>query len=469
MNDTNVYCLAEEKPVHTSKRPTDVWQVTDIEPTESKVVERYGPGSDKANDSSKLRTKTKQKKNKKNKKSSSKGKTLVKHEVSSDDGLDVNVDGNITIKEGVDEHDDDDDDKASIGAESRTESYASSVHIDSGDDEGLEEEEERAIIEEMMENEHELSEIDESDDDASGLEADNDSDDDDISVEEYYYVDEDDENDDEEEAIHGYHFKMADPWSSSEDEEEDDSSSELYIEDDVEATAQNEHLQPLLGDAHLFDSIAAAFLQILAPLAESSNSGNQSSSADMLGGELDLSGLDISALTAELSAAAATTVQSSSDLHRRPSLPSSAVSAAQNHHSAEDMTSERLGALSALASDGALGLSLPTISEKPEETAAAAESSQASNVVTDMQTYQAQQLLDLVQMATAQTAASRTALDTNNISFSAPTSPTQQIHPFLTLEQSSGLSQQHERQATHALDGDKRRGSAPDVSTKSET
>lgn len=433
------------------------------------MVERYGPVSDKANNSSKSRNKMTKHKKKKNKKSSfNKGKTtVIKHEISSDDDLDVGVDGNITIDEGVkkeeeegndDDDDDDDDEKASIGAESRTESYASSVHIDSGDDEGLEEEEERAIIEEMMENEHELDEVDGTDD-QSGLEGDDDTDDDN-SVEEYYYVDED-EDDDDEEAMHGYQFTVADPWSSSEDDdgEDGDDSSELYIEDDVESAISNEQLQSLLGDANLFDNIAAAFLQILAPLAESNgHDGNQSSSpADVLGGggELDLSGLDLSALTAELNA------MQSSDFHRRPSLPSSAVSAAQNH-SAEDMTSERLGALSALSSDGALSLSLSTISEKPEEVT---ESSSRPNAAAaaDMQSFsQAQQLLDLVQMATSRT----TALDASNISFSAPTTPTEQIHPFLALEQSSGSSQHQERQSSHGTNGDKRRGSAPDVSTQ---
>ncbi|ORZ03393.1 hypothetical protein BCR43DRAFT_483281 [Syncephalastrum racemosum] len=296
-SELDVTVEEESANVFTSKKPADVWTVTD---DAKMVVERDGHEQEEPKP---------KRKPKKSKKPQAPAQTQADEQTKEKDTeIELIVDDeaqkeNLFLSTADDELD-------SIYAESRTESYGSSVHIDSGDDSDLEKEEERAIIEDVENRSH----TDDSDDEES-------DDLEDESDEEIWYDDEE-----EEEAEEGIRMlNDRSHWSSSENEEEEEEEEyDMYfMHHQRQHEPDSEPDQDVLtgaNAAHLFDSIASAFLQILTPLGQ---------------GE-------------------------PSDMERRPSLPSSAVSAAHHHASTDNLTSEALGALSALAAENAMSLPLTT-------------------------------------------------------------------------------------------------------------
>lgn len=359
-NVMNIDITVEEEAVDvfTSKKPADVWTVTDDSKT---VVERDGHEEEEP------KPKRKPKKSKKTQaQAQAEAQAQTDKQITKDTEADLIVDDDAP-QDNVPSLSMADDELDSIYAESRTESYGSSVHIDSGDDSDLEKEEERAIIQDI-ENGYHTGESD--DEDSEVLE--------DESDEEIWYDD-----DEEEEAEEGIRtFEDHNHWSSSEnEEEEEDEEYDMYfMQPQHQGEADSEPEQgALAGDnaAHLFDSIASAFLQILTPLGQGADGTPN----------LQLS-FDINNLTGE-----------PTDMERRPSLPSSAVSAAHHHASTDNLTSEALGALSALAAENAMSLPLTTEDDHhqhPDHTnhVRAATTGQISSAELKFQ----EQLLDLIGM-----------------------------------------------------------------------
>lgn len=328
---------------------TDIWEVTN---TSNTVVERLGHEEPKhETKNSKGRRKTKKSKKKKEtgpqkrKESTDRVRNNIVIKIS-------NINSDKTRENGISRAEDDED-RDSVYAESRADSYCSSVHIDSGDDEDIEKEEERAIIEELMDHEEDLTDYDESDGYDSVEKDDRDQ------VEDYYYIEDDDEEVEEAEA-HG--MRMISGWISSDEEDEDE---ELDMFSDLDNHGQEDDVTTHFEDGNgaLFDSIAAAFLQILAPLAQNSEVEVPAHSTDIVGSELDLTGLDLAAITAGLNGDQ--TAMDRIQFDRRPSLPSSAVTAAHNQ-APDELTSEALSALSTLTSEGSL--TFPLSSNTKEET-----------------------------------------------------------------------------------------------------
>ncbi|CDS12631.1 hypothetical protein LRAMOSA04817 [Lichtheimia ramosa] len=225
--------------------------------------------------------------------------------------------------------------------DAKSSTYTSSIHIDSGDDEDLEREEEAAIIRDVLQH------GDASDFDSDDLLEEEEEEDEEAF---YYYADETDDSDTgiiNEESDNEYEhasfrmYSLGEGWTSSEEEEED-------IDHDHEEEIVDSHAAPaddVSGvDGNLFDSIASAFMEILTPLAENQDM------ASLLG-----------LVTTDQQ-------QPQQDMGRRLSLPSSAV----QDHPPEELTSETLGAMAALESELPLSTAKedehPFIDHQPEET-----------------------------------------------------------------------------------------------------
>lgn len=237
----------------------------------------------------------------------------------------------------------------------------SSVHIDSGDDEDIEDTETRAIIADMT------------------LNSDEELDEDDSDLDEGMFV-EDDDDDDEEMEGHGFsisYYSGNNNWSTDEDEEEEefdyttafpseDDLNNADVEDSDEDLPPNPLLPLLDSEGNLYDSIAAAFMQALVPTSDiqQSHNGDASTEANTpnIHAQYQLSPFELAHALSALSGDR----QISGEFLRRPSLPSSAVSAAQRNRGSQDInTSEALRALSALVSDD-LNLSLEPIHESED-------------------------------------------------------------------------------------------------------
>ncbi|KAF7722077.1 hypothetical protein EC973_003726 [Apophysomyces ossiformis] len=391
--------------VFTSRSEADVWEVHDItppivEPIDPKVVERFGPNADD-NEHAPVTPKAKRKPKKTKNHNRSGPRSRKDSERRRSIGHTVGVKGTIKLAKGfegvslsdtdedvvvdVDDMDDlvndlsplsdhssDDLDhdmypnELHVSAQSpfaTSSSYSSSIHIDSGDDEDIEKEEERAIIEEMMDN----SDFDEDYPDSDDV-AMRDSD-------EGYQYDEKNHEPDE------YYIRNTHRWFSSEEEDEEYDYEEMQFYSDVEDAEESpgvneefvhDQLLPILDEnVNLFDDIAAAFLHVLAPLADVANMEGDSTSipnpgADLLHSNISLLSFDLA--NALISVDPSLQVQEGSDdgvsesadeMIRRPSLPSSAVSVSDSH-AHDELTSETLSALSVLASEASLSLPLPT-------------------------------------------------------------------------------------------------------------
>ncbi|KAI7897213.1 uncharacterized protein EV154DRAFT_409897 [Mucor mucedo] len=219
----------------------------------------------------------------------------------------------------------------------------SSVHIDSGDDEDIENVETQAIIADMT-----------LDSDEEELDSD---------LDEGMFIEDEDDDEDEEPDIPlslGYYAANNNRWSSDEDEEEEEfdyttalpSDEDGNISDDSEEDKQVNPFLPLLdSEGNIYDSIAAAFMQSFAPI--STDTGGDTTNGintPALGEEYQLSPFELAQALNALSAE--TSRQHNQDFLRRPSLPSNAVSAAQRHRGSQDFnTSEALRALSVLVTD----------------------------------------------------------------------------------------------------------------------
>lgn len=219
----------------------------------------------------------------------------------------------------------------------------SSVHIDSGDDEDIENVETQAIIADMT--------------------LDSDEDELDSDLDEGMFVEDEDDDEDDEPDIPlslGYYAPNNNRWSSDEDEEEEEfdyttnlpSEEDGNISEDSEEDKQVNPFLPLLdSEGNIYDSIAAAFMQSFAPIP-TDNGGDATNGVNTpaLGEEYQLSPFELAQALNALSAE--TSRQHNQDYLRRPSLPSNAVSAAQRHRGSQDLnTSEALRALSVLVTD----------------------------------------------------------------------------------------------------------------------
>lgn len=240
-------------------------------------------------------------------------------------------------------------------------SYASSIHLDSGDDEDIENVETQKIINELtLDSDEEMDDMD-SDilDEDGGM----------------FVEDEDDDEDQEdEEDMQAYYARNNSHWSSSSEEEEEEEFDYTTVvpgEEDVASidSAEDDKANPLLplldSEGKLYDSIAAAFMQALVPMGgDSSTHGGETTTGANTPVMTDDYQLSAFELTNALSALSAETSRQHNDiLLRRPSLPSSAVSAARRMRGSQDFsTSEALRALSALVSDD-LPLALQPIDE----------------------------------------------------------------------------------------------------------
>ncbi|CDH51138.1 predicted protein [Lichtheimia corymbifera JMRC:FSU:9682] len=229
--------------------------------------------------------------------------------------------------------------------DAKSSTYTSSIHIDSGDDEDIEREEEAAIIRDVLQH-----------GDASDFDSDDLLEEDDEEDEEafYYYADETDESDTgviNEESDNEYEhssfrmYSLGEGWTSSEEEEDDDHEHDHDHEEEIIDT-QAAPADDVSGvDGNLFDSIASAFMEILTPLAENQDM------ASLLG-----------LVTGDQQQ------QPQQDMGRRLSLPSSAV----QDHPPEELTSETLGAMAALESELPLSTAKedeqPFLDHQPEET-----------------------------------------------------------------------------------------------------
>jgi hypothetical protein len=268
------------------------------------------------------------------------------------------VDGNGQEEEFFTVDDDDDDDDDDLLSLSYPESRTSSVHIDSGDDEDIEDEETNAIIHEF-DDDSDDSDDEEEDEEEQDEEQEEDEEEEEDSVSDMEDVDlfvEDEDEDEDEEDIHKYYYHQQQTlnsrWSSSDEEEEEeefdytshleyptDDDDGMYESDDEQTSSVNPLLPLLDSDGNLYNNFASAFLQATDPIA---TDGTNTPSMD----ENPLSIFDL-ANALNILSAAETTNNDTELLLRRPSLPSSAVSAA--HGPSQEFTSEALGAvLSAL-------------------------------------------------------------------------------------------------------------------------
>ncbi|KAI9311580.1 hypothetical protein BX666DRAFT_943218 [Dichotomocladium elegans] len=257
-------------------------------------------------------------------------------------------------------------------------SYTSSIHIDSGDDEGLEKEEEEAIIRDMMENGSDDSGDTDSEDD---LDEDEEEEEDEV----YYYADDTDHGEDDQQIDDHdpyYPLYLVNGWSTSDEEEEEDSDN--MEEDQEDPIDRSEVVLPSGSDdqKRLFDSIATAFMEILAPLVDSSTTAEGVGSGD----HTDM---------ASLLGIAPPVDQLHNHITRRLSLPSSAVTDAVTHDHPEKLALETLSAMPVLQPD----LSLPLIKE---ESMVANDSAPALPLIPDTTSLQydaklQEHLLELVQ------------------------------------------------------------------------
>lgn len=267
-----------------------------------------------------------------------------------DDDIDLGDDDDVDI------------DSSSLVMSPYPESRASysSVHIDSGDDEDIENAETQAIIAEMT------------------LDSDEDIDEVDSDLDEGMFIEDEDDEDDEEQDIPlslGYYATNNNHWSSDEDEEEEEfdyttalpSEEDGNNSDDSDEEKQANPFLPLLdSEGNIYDSIAAAFMQSFAPMsAENGGDATNGGNTPALGEEYQLSPFELAQALNALSAE--TSRQHNQDFLRRPSLPSNAVSAAQRNRGSQDFnTSEALRALSALVTDDLSLVSLQPIHEDIE-------------------------------------------------------------------------------------------------------
>ncbi|GAN09264.1 hypothetical protein MAM1_0254d08789 [Mucor ambiguus] len=250
---------------------------------------------------------------------------------------------------------------SSITMSPYTASYASSIHLDSGDDEDIENVETQKIINELtLDTDEEMDDMDSDDLDEDGV----------MFVEDEY----DDEDQEDEEDTQAYYARNNSHWSTSSEEEEEeefDYTTAVPSDEDVASIDSDDDktnpLLPLLdSEGNLYDSIAAAFMQALVPMGgdhHNTHGGDATAGANTpaMTDDYQLSAFE---LTNALSALSAETSRQHNDiLLRRPSLPSSAVSAARRMRGSQDFsTSEALRALSALVSDD-LPLALQPIDE----------------------------------------------------------------------------------------------------------
>lgn len=317
------------------------------------------------------------------------GDSLVMDPFSSDEELFSDEDGNS----------DGPLDNLSPYPDSHLGSYTSSIHIDSGDDdEDIEQEEERAIIAEMMEHEG-LSDnlLDDKkmtdgenggyfveDDDSEDLD-DYDMDDDSTDASDEGDVDADHGNnvEDDDDEAHAYYLRTNGLWASSEEEDDDDEDEDLGfhsdpgpIHDGISDDDDPTDLVALLGnDSTLFNNIAEAFMQVLAPLADAhhthsdgitpTNETTPTAATSTVTPISALSALNVATFDLGSNAAACLNSAPTSptghrldDYLRRPSLPSNALLAAAHSHREMDLASDALSALSSVLSAEALGLSL---------------------------------------------------------------------------------------------------------------
>lgn len=278
--------------------------------------------------------------------------------------------------EDVDMDEDIDIDSSSLNMSPYPESRASysSVHIDSGDDEDIENAETQAIIADMT-----LDSDEEDMDSDEGMFVEDEEDDD----------EDDDDNDDQDQEQNnmmslGYYTSNNNHWSSDDDDDEEEEEfdytttlptqggelSRYHVseESDEEKQQHNNPLLPLLdSEGNLYDSIAAAFMQSLGPMSDM-RGGDVTHSANTpgIGEEYHLSPFELAHALSVLSAE--TNRQHQQDYLRRPSLPSNAVSAAQRNRGSQDFTtSEALRALSGLASDELSMVPLEPIDEEETE------------------------------------------------------------------------------------------------------
>lgn len=259
----------------------------------------------------------------------------------------------------------DEDDNATMSPTS----YGSSIHIDSGDDEDIENEETQKIINELtLDTDEEGSDMEEvlfgKEDEGGIFVEDNDDDDDDDDDENEDEDDEDDDEDeeegdeDEEHIPNFYYNRHESHWSSSEDEEDDEEFDYTAIPEEED----NNALLPLLdSEGNFYDSIAAAFMQAFSIHADTTTttaqpSGTTTPAAVTLGEDYQLSPFELANALTALSAAEHVFL-------RRPSLPSSTVSAAQRMRGSQDLSTSDLRAI---VSDD-LTLSLEPIQESAEE------------------------------------------------------------------------------------------------------
>ncbi|KAI9249573.1 hypothetical protein EDC94DRAFT_527638 [Helicostylum pulchrum] len=224
----------------------------------------------------------------------------------------------------------------------------SSVHIDSGDDEDIENAETQAIIADMT-----LDSDEEEMDSDEGMFVEDEEDDD----------DEDDDNDDQDQEQNnmmslGYYTSNNNHWSSDDDEDEEEEEFDY-------TTALPTNDGELEGN--LYDSIAAAFMQSLGPMSDmQGGDATHSANTPGIGEEYQLSPFELAHALSALSAE--TNRQHQQDYLRRPSLPSNAVSAAQRNRGSQDFnTSDALRALSGLVSDELSMVPLESIDEEETE------------------------------------------------------------------------------------------------------
>ncbi|SAM03494.1 hypothetical protein [Absidia glauca] len=290
-------------------------------------------------------------------------------------------------------------------------SYSSSIHIDSGDDaedEDIEQEEERAIIAEMMEHEglpdnplddkalgdgenggyfiedEDSEDLDDYDMDDDSSDASDDGDGDSNNV------------DGEDDEAHAYYLRTNGLWASSEEEDDDEDDEDHGFHSDPgpmhDAPSDDDDptdLVALLGsDSVLFNNIAEAFMQVLAPLTDThhahsdgitpTNGTTPTATTSTVTPISALSALNVATFDLGSNAAACLNSAPTSptghrldDYLRRPSLPSNALLAAAHGHREMDLASDALSALSSVLSAEALGLSLHPTPASIKETSPA--------------------------------------------------------------------------------------------------
>ncbi|KAI8373033.1 uncharacterized protein BYT42DRAFT_616221 [Radiomyces spectabilis] len=359
---------------------------------------------------------------------------LFKQERPDDDDSDAD-----SVSDPDDENDRDDaeeikNDAHSVGNDSEMSPFSgsySSVHIDSGDDEDIEKEEERALIEEFEE---------EDDDDLGDLDNDEDSDLEGIDENELYSVgdqEEVDDDDDVEEEIYNlgpdgdfddeYYVQVSSRWNSSEDEDEEEDDEEdidirfhdddhgLDTVDDPERSLGQHESLPFADDhTNLFDSIAAAFLQVLAPLADMPLDDvvmepPAIDATHVLGGDdLDMShsflpdvmgsSTNVDPGPSDANDTAATTPAAADDANMEASMANSQENTKTSNTVSSSLTNNPLEALSLLVSNDPMALPLTT---KKSDDMSGAQAKEANDVLQTLTSSAA--LLPSVSLATTET------------------------------------------------------------------